>query len=493
MPAIPSRKAVSSPDCLRAFASMPNTLTLSVLALLALLCSMNASLRAQTASFSGSTTTIDSTDFAGPMGVTADANGNLFVTDNGTTPNACNGNTARPSVCELQRTGPGAYGAPIPLPSGFTCPATVTEPLPCLRGLAVDASGNVWVADYDGGSNGLVYELKPSAGAYTTAPLAVAGPAPSGWGAPWGIAIDPAGNVFVGDYGAQTIAEISTASIAAGTPAATTVVNTGLVQWPRGLAVNSGDDLFIIDGNVDRVVEIAPPYTSVSNVNNYGFQGPGDLALDAVGNLWLSEFNTGLLRELTVASNYQTIQSWGSGLNGPTSLWPDADGFILESDNQNYAVKQIATTVNLGTVPVGSASTTQTLNFTFTGDADTTTQAPVVVTQGATGLDFADAGTGTCTTTNSTANPWDPQTTCTVNVNFKPKFAGARYRSREAPRCLRKPARDRIRLRHRPGAADGLPRTTPPCRPSAAASRAPSVEQSMPAATSTSPTSATTL
>jgi len=410
---------------LRASDRKPNTLTLPVLALLTLLFGMSASLRAQTASFSGSTTTVTA-DLNGPMGVTTDASGNVFVADNGTTPNACNGNTARPSVCELPRIAPGVYGAPIALPSGFTCPATVTEPLPCLRGLAVDASGNVWVADYNGGSNGLVYELKTSAGAYTTAPLAVTGPAPSGWGAPWGVSIDPAGNVFVGDYVNQTIAEISGTSIAAGTPSAATVVNTGLVQYPRGLAVDSNDDLFIIDGNVDRVVEIAPPYNSVTNANNYGFQGPGDLALDSVGNLWLSEYNTGLVRELTVASNYQTILSWGSGLNGPTSVWPDADGAILESDNSNLAIKQIATTVNLGTVAVGSASA-QTLNFTFTGNADTTLKAPVVVTQGAAGLDFTDAGTGTCTTTNSTANPWDPQTSCTVNVNFKPKSAGARY------------------------------------------------------------------
>ncbi|HVT97805.1 MAG TPA: choice-of-anchor D domain-containing protein [Acidobacteriaceae bacterium] len=396
---------------------------LPVLALLGLLCGMTASLHAQTASFSGSTTTI-ATDFDGPMGVTTDASGNLFVADNGMTPNACNGNTARPAVCELKRTGPGSYSAPIPLPSGFTCPATVTEPLPCLRGLAVDASGNVWVADFNGGSNGLVYELKPSAGAYTTAPVAVPGPASSGWGAPWGVAVDPAGNVFVGDYGAQTVAEISGTSITAGMPVATTVVNAGLVSQPRGIAVDASDDLIIIDGNVDRVVALTPPYTSVFNVNNYGFQGPGDLALDASGNLWLSEFNTASVRELTAASGYQTILSWGSGLNGPVSVWPDADGNILESDNQNSAIKQIATTINFGAVAVGSTSAKQTLAFNFNGAANTMIQAPVVVTQGVTGLDFVNAGSGSCTTA---ANPWAPQTTCTVDVTFKPKFPGARY------------------------------------------------------------------
>ncbi|MGA7524457.1 MAG: choice-of-anchor D domain-containing protein [Acidobacteriaceae bacterium] len=422
------RPARSSASHLRDLNWKSNQWTLPILALLALLWGMSAAVHAQTAAFSGSTSTIDATSFGGPMGITTDARGNIFVADNGTTANACNGNTGVPTVCELKRTGPGTYSDPVPLPGGFTCPDMSSEPLPCLRGMAVDASGNIWVADFNGGSNGLVYELKAVSGAYTNSPVAVTGPAPSGWEAPWGVAIDPAGNVFVSDYAAETVAEISNTSISSGTPVATTVVNAGLVSQARGIAVNSSDDLFAIDGNVDRVVELAPPYSSVDTVNNYGFQGPGDLALDASGNLWLSEFDTGLIREITAASNYATILSWGSGLNGPVSVWPDSDGTILVSDYFNYAIKQIATQgINLGTVAVGSTSGTQTLTFTFTGAANTTIQAPVVVTQGATGLDFADAGTGTCTTTHGAANPWVPQSICTVDVTVKPKYAGTRY------------------------------------------------------------------
>src|SRR6202000_1639439 len=42
--------------------------------------------------------------------------------------------------------------------------------------------------------------------------------------------------------------------------------------------------------------------------------------------------------------------------------------------------------------------------------------------QGATGLDFADAGTGTCT-----AATYAAEDTCTLNVTFTPKFSGVRY------------------------------------------------------------------
>ncbi|HEX3572709.1 MAG TPA: Ig-like domain-containing protein, partial [Acidobacteriaceae bacterium] len=49
-----------------------------------------------------------------------------------------------------------------------------------------------------------------------------------------------------------------------------------------------------------------------------------------------------------------------------------------------------------------------------------------VLTQGATGLDFTDAGTGTCTT-NGTGHNYDEGSTCSVDVIFAPKYAGARY------------------------------------------------------------------
>ncbi|MGA7521234.1 MAG: choice-of-anchor D domain-containing protein, partial [Acidobacteriaceae bacterium] len=68
-----------------------------------------------------------------------------------------------------------------------------------------------------------------------------------------------------------------------------------------------------------------------------------------------------------------------------------------------------------------SQSATVTLQFT----AAETGISPSVVTQGATGLDFTDAGGGTCDT-NGTGHAYNPEDTCTVNVKFAPKVAGAR-------------------------------------------------------------------
>jgi streptogramin lyase len=229
----------------------------------------------------------------------------------------------------------------------------------------------------------------------------------------------------VTDNLANTISKIA---IVSGVEKVTTAVAANVVDQPRGIAVDSSDNIFVIDGNQDHFMELTPPYTSENALTYTSLQGPGDLSRDANGNLWVSEYDTNLVREQTAGSGvYDTILGWGSGLNGPVSVFADSDGTVLVSDFFNHAVKLIATgAVSMGTVAVGSTSGTQTVQFTFTGSSSTKIQAPVIVTQGATGLDFADAGTGTCTTKNGTGNPYSAGSTCTVIVNFKPKFAGPR-------------------------------------------------------------------
>lgn len=81
-------------------------------------------------------------------------------------------------------------------------------------------------------------------------------------------------------------------------------------------------------------------------------------------------------------------------------------------------------TLDFGTVNVGQTSSTASLTFTFdTGGA--LGAAPAVLTGGASGLDFADAGTGSCTV-NGTTYGYNAGDTCTVDVRFAAKYPGAR-------------------------------------------------------------------
>jgi len=120
---------------------------------------------------------------------------------------------------------------------------------------------------------------------------------------------------------------------------------------------------------------------------------------------------------------------------GANTLWVT----FTPTDQESYpgtATASVALTVNstaatagnpapvsFGSEPVGS-STGQNVTFTFTGAGSIGT--PVVVTQGAAGLDFTDAGTGSCDT-NGTSHAYSIGNTCTVAVTFAPLYPGMRY------------------------------------------------------------------
>jgi hypothetical protein len=151
--------------------------------------------------------------------------------------------------------------------------------------------------------------------------------------------------------------------------------------------------------------------------------------LDAVGN-------TDGTYVYTLNSTSGTVVTSGTVLPpGANTLWVT----FTPSDLESYpgtATASVTLTVNsaaatagnpaplsLGSEPVGS-STSQNVTFTFTGAGSIGT--PLVVTQGATGLDFTDAGAGTCNT-NGTSYAYSIGNTCTVAVTFAPLQPGLRY------------------------------------------------------------------
>ena len=138
----------------------------------------------------------------------------------------------------------------------------------------------------------------------------------------------------------------------------------------------------------------------------------------------------------TLNSTSGTVVTSGTVLSpGANTLWvtftpSDQDSYpgtatasVTLTVNSTAATAGNPAPVSLGSEPVGS-STSQNVTFTFTGAGSIGT--PLVVTQGATGLDFTDAGTGTCDT-NGTNYAYSIGNTCTVAVTFAPLQPGLRY------------------------------------------------------------------
>jgi sugar lactone lactonase YvrE len=326
-------------------------------------------------------------------------------------------------------------------------------------GIAVDASGALYVADSD---HNRILKETPTPGGYTEAVIATTS------GQTDGIALDAQGNIYFGDNGAghvlmqtptgtQTVIPTGALESVSGLAvdakgnvyivdnAASRVlketlsngayterrIGSGLLN-PKGIAVDASDNLYITDTGNNRVLKeafVAGAYTQ-SVIVSTGLGNPWGVALDAAGDLYIADPGySRLLKETVSGTTYMQTTVPTSVLNNPLSLAVDGAGDVyvdqtISGDGTQSIVEVFTGAVDLGLANIGTSSTPISLVFEIT--AAGSIGVPRVVTQGITHLDFRDAGTGTCTT-NGTAYVYYYGSTCTVDAVFSPKVAGIRY------------------------------------------------------------------
>jgi DNA-binding beta-propeller fold protein YncE len=144
-------------------------------------------------------------------------------------------------------------------------------------GRAVDASSDVYVADYN---NNRVLEFPSSCPARGCAATRALGQpdftstTPSGLFAPVGVAVDGAGDVYVTDTGNSRVVEYPSTCPAASYAASRTIsIN---VNSPLGLAVDRAGDVYVSDAGSNHVFEFAPtcPAKGCDPVRMFGSTGP---------------------------------------------------------------------------------------------------------------------------------------------------------------------------------------------------------------------------
>lgn len=180
------------------------------------------------------------------------------------------------------------------------------------RGLAVDAAGNVYVGDSDAGR---IYKISPE-GAFTSL---------AGSALPWrvdgtgddagfefieGLAVDGAGNVFVADEAVRKV-----------TPdrVVTTLEGTIGTMWPEDLAVDPDGNAFVADCYAHKLWKIAPNglVTTFAGSGLVGNDdGPGEsatfffpkaIALDGAGNLFVADAGNSTIRKITPDGMVSTV------------------------------------------------------------------------------------------------------------------------------------------------------------------------------------------
>jgi sugar lactone lactonase YvrE len=299
------------------------------------------------------------------------------------------------------------------------------------QGVAEDGSGNVYIADT---SNKQVLKETLSSSGYTQS--VVANAATNGLGSPQGVAVDGFGNVYIADNSNNRVLKETFSAGGYIQSVVANAANNGLSS-PQGIAVDGSGNVYIADTSNNQVLNetlSASGYTQsiVANKANNGLSLPSAVAVDFYGNVYIvDENNNRVLKETPSAGSYTQSVIADSAMNGltggPGAVALDYYGNVYIADSGNNRVLEEAfSNGNFGAVNVASTSTTP-ISVIFTFDTAGKLGSTEVVTQGATGLDFTDAGTGTC----EAGTAYTAGETCTVNVNFTPQLPGARYGAAE--------------------------------------------------------------
>ena len=251
-------------------------------------------------------------------------------------------------------------------------------------GVAVDGAGNLYIADTD---NHRIRKVD-STGTITT----VAGTGERGFGGdggpataaqlapPAGVAVDGAGNLYIADRGNHRIRKVdSTGTI-------TTVAGTGergfggdggpataaRLTFPRGVAVDSAGNLYIVDRGNHRIrkVDSAGVITTVAGTGERDFSGDGGpaveaelyyplgVAVDEAGNLYIADTDNHRIRKVDSTGTITTI---AAGLYYPNGVAVDEAGNLYIADTGNHHIDKVDSTGTITTI----AGTGE---FGFSGD-----------------------------------------------------------------------------------------------------------------------------
>ena len=269
-----------------------------------------------TLGYTGDNGPATSAEIHGPYAVATDSAGDLYIADSG---NNVIRKVANGVITTVAGNGTMGY-------SGDTGPATSAQ-LDAPYGVAVDSAGNLYIAD---SANNVI--RKVSGGVITT----IAGNGTSGYTGdngpatsaqlftPSAVALDSAGNLYILDFGNNVIRKVSASSLVI-----TTVAGTNATY---GFGGDNG------------------PATSAE------LYGPNGIAVDSAGNLYIADTSNSRIRKVS-ASNGVITTFAGNGtpgfagdgasatsaeLNGPWGVAVDSAGNLYIADLGNNRIRKVS-------------------------------------------------------------------------------------------------------------------------------------------------------
>jgi sugar lactone lactonase YvrE len=259
--------------------------------------------------FAGSTAgfadgSVANAQFDRPNGITVDNNGNVYVAD--TSNNKIRKITPAGSVTTLA-------GSTFGFADGIGSAVQFRSPSGCV----IDVSGNLYVTDK---SNQKIRKISPT-GVVTTLAGSTFGFA-DGIGttaqfkSPNGIAIDASGNLYVADSSNHKIRKISPIGIVTTLAGSTQGFSNGVgsgaqFSFPMGITVDTNGNLFVIDNGNNKIRKITPSgvvTTIAGSTNDFAdgtgsnamFNSPTGITIDNNGNLYVADQSNNKIRKIAI-------------------------------------------------------------------------------------------------------------------------------------------------------------------------------------------------
>lgn len=249
---------------------------------------------------SGTKTFADGTgaaaSFYTPYGIAKGVDGNLYL------PDYLNSRIRKITTAGVVTTFAGSGTR------GFADGSASTAMFSLPRDIAVDASGNIYISEV---TNQRIRKITPAGDVSTFAGNGtvgfVNGPGASAqFSSPFGLAVDANGNVYVADQNNHCIRKITPAGVVstlAGSGVAGFANGTGtaaLFNSPNGIAIDANGFLYVADYNNHRIRQVSPDGKVItwagSGENSFQdgsgseakFSYPRAIAIDASGNLFVT-------------------------------------------------------------------------------------------------------------------------------------------------------------------------------------------------------------
>ncbi|MBI2832519.1 MAG: Ig-like domain repeat protein [Chloroflexi bacterium] len=347
-----------------------------------------------TLGFGGDNGPATSAQLTYPKGVGVDGSGNLFIADYSNRIRKVNTSGIITTVAGNGTPGYGGDG-------GQATSASLNSP----AGIALDSNGNLFIADTSnarirkvagntittvaGGNQEIDFSGNGGDGGLAT----------SAWlNSPQGVAVDSNGNLFITNINRIRKVTASTGIIdtvvgngASGSGGDGGLAASAQLNYSVGVAVDSGDNLFIADSGNNRIRKVTASTGIITTVAGNGASGSGGdgglatsaqlnfpvgVALDSAGNLFIADRDNQRVRRVDAATgiittvagtgtggyNEDNITATGAQLFNPYGVVADSGGnYLFIADTENNRIRKVVKAVDI--VPPATATVTVNLFY----------------------------------------------------------------------------------------------------------------------------------